>query len=231
MAAGPDDSAPGGPFGASEPRPVRREDIAVLSASLARAFEDDPVSRFLLPRWETHARRLERYFAWQIRHVFLPRGESWTTPELRGASLWIPSGRRHGSAVVGLLQLPSVLRILGRHTGRALALVDKLESVHPKAPHHYLGTIGVDPARQRQGVGSALMTIVLDRLDAEGIPSYLESSKEKNLAFYHRHGYEVTTEVGGEKDGIPHIWCMWREPKTGDASLTYSSPENRSQAD
>ena len=49
-------------------------------------------------------------------------------------------------------------------------------------------------------------------MDADGMPVYLESSNERNLAWYGRHGFEVTGEVvilGG-----PRIWPMWREPRT-----------------
>jgi hypothetical protein len=48
--------------------------------------------------------------------------------------------------------------------------------------------------------------------DAEGMPAYLESSNERNLALYARHGFEVASEVA--IPGGPRIWPMWREPRT-----------------
>jgi ribosomal protein S18 acetylase RimI-like enzyme len=213
--------------GATSPpvRPVGPEDVEPLSACLARAFADDPVSCYLFPTPRSHLRRLERYFRWQFEHVFLRRGEGWTTDDLAGASLWIPPVPRPPSAAEGLLQLATVVPILGRHTGRALQLLDVLERVHPKVEHCYLGTIGTDPERQGRGIGSSLMRVVLVRLDSAGTPAYLESSKEENLPFYARVGFEVIGEVGGPGSGIPRIWLMWREPKpAGDeASPTRSA--------
>jgi ribosomal protein S18 acetylase RimI-like enzyme len=196
-------------------RPIERSDVRALSACLARAFDDDPVSEYLFPNRRSHARRLERYFRWQFHHVFFPKGDCWTTEDLAGAALWIPPRRRSPSIVETVTQLATVVRILGMQTSRALRLLEQLEAVHPKMPHCYLGTIGVDPSRQGTGVGSALMSVVLDALDEEGVPAYLESSKESNLAFYRRHGFEVTGEIGtGRDSGIPRIWLMWRSARS-----------------
>jgi len=57
----------------------------------------------------------------------------------------------------------------------------------------------------------ALMAPVLEQCDAEGVPAYLESSKESNIPFYERHGFKVTGEVK-VKNG-PSLWPMWRDPQ------------------
>lgn len=193
-----------------EVRPVVADDIPRLSESLARAFYDDPVSCYLFPDDHRRLRRLERYFRFQIRTLFLPRGEAWTTTDLEAASLWMPPKSWPPTMAEGVSQLP-VLAILGRRTPRALRLMQVLESHHPRSPHFYLGTIGTDPPAQRRGYGSALLRVVLSRCDTEGIPSYLESSKAENLPFYNQHGYEVVDEVLVPETETK-LWLMWREP-------------------
>ena len=53
----------------------------------------------------------------------------------------------------------------------------------------------MESERQGQGVGSALFEGVLEECDAEGLPAYLESSNERNLPLYRRHGCEVIEDL------------------------------------
>jgi GNAT superfamily N-acetyltransferase len=93
-----------------------------------------------------------------------------------------------------------------------LRLMATMESHHPKERHYYLGTVGTDPEWQGRGVGSALLQPVLDHCDEEGLPAYLESSKQQNLPFYHRHGFDITGQIHSP-DGAVTLWMMWREPR------------------
>jgi hypothetical protein len=52
---------------------------------------------------------------------------------------------------------------------------------------------------------------VLDLCDREHFPAYLESSKERNVDFYARHGFRVRERIT-LPDG-PSLWLMWREPR------------------
>jgi GNAT superfamily N-acetyltransferase len=197
-------------------RRVELADVDRLSASLARAFFDDPVTEYFFPREADRSRRLERYFRLHLRTLFIPRGEAWTTPGLEAASMWMPPGTRQPTLRQALSQLVPIMAILGGRVSRASRLVRLLESHHPRASHYYLGGLGTDPQAQGKGFGSALLEVVHERCDAEGLPSYLENSKEKNLAFYHRHGYEVIGDVRLPDTEAP-LWLMWREPGAGSA--------------
>jgi hypothetical protein len=52
---------------------------------------------------------------------------------------------------------------------------------------------------------------VLEQCDADGIAAYLESSKERNIDFYARHGFRVTGELHLPRG--PTMWLMWRDPR------------------
>ena len=54
------------------------DDVAVVSAAMARAFWDDPLQCWLLPDESTRLDRLERMFAGQARYSSIPQGECYT---------------------------------------------------------------------------------------------------------------------------------------------------------
>jgi GNAT superfamily N-acetyltransferase len=85
------------------------------------------------------------------------------------------------------------------------------DKVHPKDLHWYLSVLGVDPRRQGEGLGGRLLDHVLDRLDHEGIPAYLETDKERNLAWYARRRFELRETLHPVRGGPP-VWTMWRDP-------------------
>jgi ribosomal protein S18 acetylase RimI-like enzyme len=62
---------------------------------------------------------------------------------------------------------------------------------HPRDPHWYLPTIGIEPHLRRKGLGSALMTEALSRCDQEHMPAYLEASNPANMVLYQRFGFEA----------------------------------------
>ncbi|MDA8298218.1 MAG: GNAT family N-acetyltransferase [Actinomycetota bacterium] len=189
-------------------------DAAAIAAALAGAFATDPVATHLFPDPSTRRAQLERFFGVQLRHSYLPRGEvlvssASTTGRLVGASLWLPPSAFSGKVTFALWPI-LLIGVFGRRFGVARRLGALLERHHPAGPHYYLGTVGVAADRQRQGLGSALITPLLERCDAEGVPAYLESSRRDNVPFYARLGFAVRDEVTFE--GGPTLWLMDRPP-------------------
>ena len=193
-------------------RKATTTDIPRLADALARAFFDDPVMEFILPRERGRRRRLLALFELELRRVHLPNDECYTTAELAGGALWAPPNRWRMPPLAILRSLPRIVPLLGTRLPAALRVINVVERAHPRGPHWYLAVLGTEPAQQGKGVGSAMLAPILERCDREGEPAYLESSKESNIPFYVRHGFEVTgaLELPG---GGPTIWPMWREPR------------------
>lgn len=190
-------------------RPVRSEDFEPLAAMLARAFYEDPVTAWFYPNDAKRLGHAQRFFGIRLRQL-APQGLMYTTADLSGAALWALPDRWRDDLRQALLLLPMVPVLLA-HIVRSVRAVRVIERRHPAAPHYYLSVLGTEPGRQGEGVGSALLAPVLERCDADGAPAYLESSKESNVSFYARHGFDVTERI--ELPGGPPLWLMWREAR------------------
>ena len=69
----------------------------------------------------------------------------------------------------------------------------------------------MDQAYQGRGLGAQLMKYALAKVDALGLPAYLESSNPLNMSLYKRHGFE---EMGSIQSGSsPAIVPMLREAR------------------
>jgi ribosomal protein S18 acetylase RimI-like enzyme len=191
-------------------RSAHTADHPPLTSVLARAFDDDPIMRWVFPGSRTRDRYGEAFFRWSLWRCADQR-VTWTTDDLVGAAIWALPDRWQ----VTLPQLGALVRWTWRGVGwrapRVLWGFGSIERVHPHDRHLYLAVLGVDPARQGAGVGSALLAPGLELCDREGLPAYLETGKERNLAFYGRHGFRVTGQLRLPRG--PAVWSMRRDPR------------------
>ena len=197
----------------SSVRKATLADAPRLAQALASAFQDDPVIAWVFP--DEHRRRavLATFMEFRLRKLAFPHDEVWMTAGGAAAAVWLPPpGRWQLSRAQRLWLLPALVRFFGLRTASVLAGLERMEQRHPDdRSHWYLFILGTEQAAQGKGLGSALLAHMLAHVDADGLPVYLESSNERNLALYGRHGFEITTEVA--IPGGPRIWPMWREPR------------------
>lgn len=185
-------------------------DVDRLAAMLARAFDDDPMMRFMLASPRRRGHYAKRFFAWQMRRL-LPGEQVHLAGDATSAAIWALPGRWRESAIEGLGLSFAMLPAVARHLPRVAASIAMLERKHPRRPHMYLTVLGAEPAAQGRGFGSAAIAPGLAFADAEGLPAFLESSKERNIDFYARFGFRVVEELRLPGGGPP-FWPMWREP-------------------
>ena len=202
---------------AIQPTRMLKEQIKDSGAVLGRAFFDDPMTRWVTPDDTKRARDLPWFFGKAA--VLGDRyGEVYTTgSNVEGNAIWLPPGGTKVSlgrmARSGMLAAP--LRLGIGPFMRFMKIMNTFEHLHDRdvpEPHWYLMVLGVDPPRQGQGVGGALLRPILARADADKLPCYLETQKSINVPFYQRHGFEVVVEddISG---GGPHYWTMKRMPR------------------
>lgn len=196
--------------------PVRAgaSDLPQVAEDLSAAFANDPMfDWFMRDDGRREAARL-RLFKRLVGMAHVD-GEVLRPAVGGAASLWLPSESLGPSSLLEELRvIPTVLAATGlARLSRMSAMRAAMDRHHPmERPHVYLWFIGVRPEAQGLGVGGRLLTAGLQRVDALGLPAYLESSSPANVPLYRRHGFEVTREIQPRPDS-PVMWAMWREPR------------------
>jgi GNAT superfamily N-acetyltransferase len=195
-------------------RVADERDTPELAEALSLAFDADPVLSWVIRGDEKRPQALRRFFAY-ILGESVPHGEVTTTDELDACAVWVPPGvwAEPSGPLESLRMLPEMLRWAGLGRLRRFMEMDSAENARrPREPHFYLAILGVRPDRQGVGLGSALLSHTLSRLDEAGVPAYLESSNPVNVPLYERHGFRAVDEIRLPGGG-PSELCMWREPK------------------
>ena len=193
-------------------RPATSADSDPIATTLAKAFHDDPVKLHLVGGKVVSQERVKPFFT-TFQKIQLPHGHVYTTPGYEAAAIWAPPDHWKIPFTTVLKNTPTFLKLYGLRLIPNLGVLSVMEKAHGEveSPHYYLEIIGTDPAHQGKGFGAALMQPMVERSDDEGVGMYLESSKESNVAFYGRFGFEVR-KVLHLRNG-PDMWAMWRKPR------------------
>lgn len=176
-----------------------------------RSFADDPVMRWLYPDDDGYLSANGAVFHGAM-SGWLRLGEVWCTDDAAALAVWIPPGRPEiPSAPEGHAALEPADDLLDR-----FSIIGPLMAAHtPPDDHWYLQLLGTHPDWQRQGLGAALMASMFERADAEGLPCHLETETLVNVAYYRRHGFEVTAEFDIPAGEHQHRYSSWgNDPST-----------------
>lgn len=135
---------------------------------------------------------------------------TWIAGDGEATALWIPPGGTElGEDEEERLE-ELVLEHLGPGAEDYRELVSRFEAAHPSTkPHYYLTLLGTHPDHRGNGVGMRLLARVLERIDTEHLPAYLESSNPANNHRYERLGFQAVGELSFPGGG-PIVTTMWR---------------------
>jgi len=184
---------------------------------LVRSFRDNPNFVHLFPDDAARVRALRCVQRACLRDA-LDAGRVYAATrgsDLLGVAAWLPPG---GFPLLPGRQLraaPDMLRVLAaapRSLPRLLRFTAGAAKLHPAQPYWYLEAVGVDPSARGMGIGTRLLEPVLARADEAGLPCYLETMTERNVAWYRRLGFEVRISGVSFVPGGPPNWTMLRRP-------------------
>jgi GNAT superfamily N-acetyltransferase len=188
------------------------------AAVLGRGMRDNPLHvQAFGPDPDSRERALTRVFQGVLRQ-YVPKGVvlgAFSPDTLVGVCAMVEPGRCQPSGGERLRLLPEAIAGAGLGgTVRLLKWVGTWARHDPREPHWHLGPVGVERRLQGQGIGTSLLRVFCQRMDALQAMAYLETDKRENVTFYERFGFEVRAE---EPVLETLNWFMLRPSLSGSA--------------
>lgn len=184
-------------------------DHGTVVALLGEAFHDDPTWRWILPDPVARPGQLRWLWGELVAGAQRYDGVRLAAGDV-AASVWIPPGGTEVSPERATALEAAAAALPAPAAGRLAGAFEAFDAAHPDAePHWYLSLLGTAVAQRGRGHGLALLAADLERIDAAGMPAYLEASNPANVALYARYGF---AQVGSFRlpGGGPAVPTMWR---------------------
>ena len=169
--------------------PMQEKDKALSAMMLA--FSGDPFFRWFAPDPDLYVR-----YGCDLMNAFggnsFEKETAYASTNYESVSFWLPPGIKTEEALVAEV----INQIVPAEQAHSVwSIFGEMGSYHPKEDCWYLPLIGVDPACQGRGLGSALLKHALELVDKTSLPAFLESSNPRNISLYERHGFEVVGRI------------------------------------
>jgi GNAT superfamily N-acetyltransferase len=195
---------------------ITRADINPAAVTLAKAFQDYPESVYLMPD-EVERRKKQLSIYRRILKGAIVYSEVFaTSPRMEGVAVWQLVDGKH----------PAWGRRFSFSWWWTSLFMDKKTSERQKAyfkyaaavrtrvtpeRYWYLQILGVDPDFQGQGYSSRLLKPMLEWVEREALPCFLETQLETNVPLYEHFGFRVV-EAGIIPGGNIKSWAMVKKP-------------------
>ena len=159
---------------------------------LYTSFLDNKSVNFIVKQDKHRSKRLRYLMEYSFDKCFLT-GEVYLSDDRNGCLLITYPNRRKkfqwNSLILDLKLVYRTITVSGlKKSLKREALIKKN---YPDSDFCYLWFIGVAPSMQGKGIGSNLLSTVIDG----ELPIYLETSTELNLPLYKRFGFEIYGEI------------------------------------
>ncbi|KAB5558715.1 acyl-CoA N-acyltransferase [Coniochaeta sp. 2T2.1] len=229
--------------------PLTEADIPGAVAAIQEAFADDPYSNWMFDKSkfskERNTASLTTRCRWGIRNGLFYVAKEEGNGRVLGISMWLrPQPLNQPQSWYDWFEdwrlwCDQVKTNLwygrgGLNVKRYYIWKDAQNAVHSdvwKDPrgYYFLNIMTVLPEHQGKGIGRRLVTVVTDQADREGMPCYLEASRDvPNMAIYERMGFKFVKKLDCDDNGdICTLYTMVREPQPRQGDNPEAAADNK----
>ena len=190
-----------------EVRQASEQDVDAAVRTLARAFEDYPMTRLALDP-DGYLDRLTQYQRLFLTGIGLPHGRVWVTDDASAVAVWTTPATPPDAFAP---HADEFTKLAGSRAALAKECEQAMGIFRPREPVWFLAVVGVDPDHQHHGLGRAVIAPGLAAADAEHSPAFTETVEPGNITFYESLGFTVTAELELPHRGPIH-YAMYRPP-------------------
>ncbi|MBA3827366.1 MAG: GNAT family N-acetyltransferase [Taibaiella sp.] len=193
---------------------INKDAVRPAANIFTQAFKQEPIFKYIFGNEKKYSQAAPWLFAswvkWAVRF-----GEAWMSDDGNAAVIMrrMENSEMSFSSMVKAGMLPTPLKLglpaFRRFYFTVLPILEKKhKEIMGNTPHWYGWMIG--STTQGKGMGRPLLEHVKAIADDKGLPIFLETATESNLALYHKLGFEVKDQqiVNGECT----IYFLVRQP-------------------
>lgn len=161
------------------------EDRQTVVDTVVAAFDQDPAFRWFFPTEDSWSRNAH-LFVGALFDSRVASGATWLADDGAALAMWADPAAESLRADLGALDDDALARLSTYNDATAGGLPDE--------PFWYLGVLATHPDRKGEKLARRVMVEGLRRARSTGLPAYLETTNEANVALYERSGWTQTAE-------------------------------------
>jgi len=162
---------------------------------LAASFDDNNSVNYIVKQDKIRKKRIRRLmeYSFDVCHSF---GKVYLSDDKKGCALIVLPDKKKTTLPSILLDLKLIFTCIGlSNVKKAMSREAKIKKLQPNERMCYLWFIGVDPLEQNKGVGSVLLSEIIDESKSDKRTICLETSTHRNLPWYQKFGFGIYNEL------------------------------------
>ena len=178
----------------------RKTVVSILTAS----FADNKSVNYIIKQDAKKKHRIGKLMEYSFDYCFW-FGEILLSDDKKACALIIFPDKKKTTLKSVVADIKLITSCTGlSNAKRAMQREATIKKIHPHHPFIYLWFIGVSPSEQNNGAGTVLLRQIWEKSKTEGRPVILETSTERNLPWYLKHGFTIYKEL----DFGYKLFCM-----------------------
>jgi hypothetical protein len=175
---------------------------------LSKAFDENKSVNYIVPQDSKRSSRIRALmdYSYDVCSAF---GKVYLTEDDNGCALVVYPEKKKTTLTSVFSDFKFIFKSIGiTNIKKAMQREAVVKKQHPDGLLCYLWFIGTDPSQQGKGIGTTLLHQIITDSEAEKRIICLETSTQKNIAWYKQFGFEIYNQL----DFGYTLYCMKKIP-------------------